>query len=137
MKHREAVSHIMSKEVKTVHQKQNLAEVQQLMDEFNIRHIPVVNGSAVIGILSRTDIMHARYGAIKGGEEMQTTLLEQMSVEKAMTADPMTVSSGMSIREVGGIFHEKSFSALPVVEDEKLVGIVTTKDLIGYLLEQY
>lgn len=137
MKHREPVSHIMTKEVKTVHQKQNLAEVQQLMDEFKVRHIPVLDGAKVIGMLSRTDIMHARYGAIKGGEEMQTTLLEQMSVEKAMTADPKTVSAGMSIREVGGIFHENTFSALPVIEDEKLVGIVTTQDLIGYLLEQY
>jgi acetoin utilization protein AcuB len=137
MKHREPVSHIMSKDVKTVHQKQNLAEVQQLMDEFKIRHIPVLDGNKVIGILSRTDIMNARYGAIKGGEELQTTLLTQMSVEKAMTPNPQTVSSGMSIREVGGIFHEKTFSALPVIEDEKLVGIVTTKDVIGYLLEQY
>ncbi len=137
MKHREPVSHIMSQDVKSVHRKQNLAEVQQLMDEFKIRHVPVVDGDAVVGMLSRTDIMHARYGAIKGGEELQMNLLEQMPVEKAMTPDPQTVTPGLSIREVGGILHEKNFSALPVVEDKKLVGMVTTKDLIGYLLEQY
>lgn len=137
MKHREPVSQIMSKAVKSVHRKQNLADVQQLMDAFNIRHIPVVDGEAVVGILSRTDIMHARYGAIKGGEELQMNLLEQMPVEKAMTPNPQTVSPGVSIREVGSILHEKNFSALPVVEDQKLVGMVTTKDLIGYLLEQY
>lgn len=137
MKHREPISHIMSKEVKTVHKKQNLAEVQQLMDEFKIRHIPVVEGGNVIGILSRTDIMSARYGAIKGGEALQTSLLEQMPVEKAMFANPQTVSAGMSIREAGEIFHKNTFSALPVVEEDKLVGIVTTQDLIGYLLEQY
>lgn len=137
MKHREPISHIMSKEVKTVHKNQNLADVQKLMDEFKIRHIPVVDGSKVIGILSRTDIMNARYGAIKGGEALQTSLLEQMPVEKAMFANPQTVSSGISIREVGGIFHKNTFSALPVVEDDQLVGIVTTQDMIGYLLEQY
>ena len=137
MKHREAVSHIMSKDVKTVHRKQNLAEVQALMEEFKIRHIPVVDGEKVVGMLSRSDIMHARYGAIQGGEELQTTLLEQMPVEKAMTADPKTISAGQSVRDAGVMLHEGHFSALPVIEDGKLAGIVTTKDLIGYLLDQY
>lgn len=137
MKHREPVSHIMTKEVKTVHEKQNLAEVQQMMDEFNIRHIPVVKGDSVVGILSLTDVMRARYGEVKGGEAMQMNLLEQVSVASAMTADPQTVSAGMTIREVGGIFHENNFSSLPVLEGDKLVGIVTTKDVIAYLLEQY
>lgn len=137
MKKREAVSHIMSKEVHTVHRKQSLQDVEELIEKYFIRHVPVVEGEKVVGILSRTDLMRIRYGALKGQEEMQKSLFQQMLVEEAMTPLPTTVTPETSIREVGEMLHEAEFSALPVVENNKLVGIVTTTDLIGYLLEMY
>jgi len=138
MKHRESIKNIMTTEVKTVHRRQNMAEVQKMMESYQIRHVPVVESEKVIGMISRTDLMHVRYGAMKGKEASQTALLETMPVEEVMTETPMTVPVGVSIREAGRLLHEKDFSALPVTdEDEKLVGIVTTKDMVGYLLEQY
>lgn len=137
MKQRESVSHIMSVDLKTVHKKQNLADVNTLMETFKIRHVPVVDGEQVIGIISRTDLMHVKYGAMKGQEKLQEALLEQMSVEEAMTQTPTTVSSTLPIQDAGRILHEKDFSALPVVDEGKLVGILTSTDLIGYLLAQY
>ncbi len=137
MKQRESVSHIMSKDLKTVHKKQNLADVNTLMDTFKIRHVPVLDGDSVIGIISRTDLMHVKYGAMKGQEKLQEALLEQMPVEDAMTITPTTISSTLPIQDAGKILHEKDFSALPVVDHGKLVGMLTSTDLIGYLLSQY
>lgn len=138
MKNRQPVKDIMSTELKTVHRKQNMAEVQALMDEFHIRHLPVVEGEKVIGMVSRTDLMHVRYGAMKGREKDQRALLATIPVEEIMTETPQTIPVGSSIRDAGHLLFEKNFSALPVTnDDDKLVGIVTTKDMLGYFLEQY
>lgn len=138
MKQRESIQHIMSTDLKTVHRRQNMAEVQALMDTHHIRHLPVVEGDKVIGMLSRTDLMHVRYGAMKGREKDQTALLETLLVEEVMTETPQTIADSFSVREAGMLLFERDFSALPVTNDDnQLVGIVTTKDLMGYFLAQY
>jgi CBS domain-containing protein len=54
-----------------------------------------------------------------------------------MVSKPVAVQHDATIREVAEILSTKEFHALPVVDGSKLVGIVTTTDLIKYLLEQY
>jgi len=137
MKHREPIAHIMSKDVHTVHRKQNLLEVLELMEQEKICHVPVLSGEDVIGILSRTDVMRVSYGTSPEEANRHRDFLRQFEVGEVMTAEPVTVSSETAIRNVGEILHKNSFSALPVVDEGKLVGIITTNDLLAYLLEQY
>ena len=137
MKHREPVSHIMSTELQTVHRKQNLLEVADIFEQNSIRHLPVMNGEAVIGIISRTDVMRVSYGISKVDADHYKNFLQQLEVNEVMTPSPMTVNAKTSIKEVGEILHKHRFSALPVMDEGKLVGIVTTTDMIGYLLDQY
>lgn len=59
------------------------------------------------------------------------------SVEQVMARNLVKVAPDTSIKEVAEILSKKEFHALPVVEDELLVGIVTTTDLIKYLIDQY
>ena len=59
------------------------------------------------------------------------------SIEQVMARNLVKVTPETSIREVAQILSKSEFHALPVVEGELLVGIVTTTDLIKYLLEQY
>ena len=54
-----------------------------------------------------------------------------------MAKTPLTVAADTSIKEVAEILAKQSFHSIPVVENGKLVGLVTTTDLIKYLLEQY
>ena len=54
-----------------------------------------------------------------------------------MVKDVVSVSPNTTIKEVAQFLAEKEFHALPVVDQERLVGIVTTTDLINYLVEQY
>ena len=58
------------------------------------------------------------------------------TIEQVMVKNVVSVSSNTSIKEVAEIFATKEFHALPVVDDDVLVGIVTTTDLIKYLLKQ-
>ena len=69
--------------------------------------------------------------------EVDVTVYNMFTIEQVMTRNLVTISPDSSIKEVAEILAVKEFHALPVVQDELLVGIVTTTDLIKYLLKQY
>ena len=59
------------------------------------------------------------------------------TIEQVMAKNLISVSSKATIKEVAEILSNKEFHAIPVIDNKKLVGIITTTDLINYLLEQY
>ncbi|PIQ24749.1 CBS domain-containing protein [bacterium (Candidatus Blackallbacteria) CG17_big_fil_post_rev_8_21_14_2_50_48_46] len=138
MKKRESIGHIMSAGLFTVHPKQTLWEVKEIFEQQQIRHIPVVSGKDVVGIVSLTDLMRVTYGIAKEDLAQNQAIYQSVNVEQAMTPNPEVVSEETTIREVAELLVEKGFHAVPVVgEDGNLKGLVTTTDLIRYLIEQY
>ncbi len=138
MKKREPISHIMTKTVITVNEKDDLKTVVEKLKANTIRHIPVVKGKEVIGIISRTDVNRLTFGALfEGQENADEAILEMLSIAQVMTSKPRTVSSDTLIRDLAEIFVKEDFHALPVVDKDELKGIVTTTDVVKYFLEQY
>lgn len=138
MKKREPISHIMTKTVVTANEKDDLKTVVEKLKAHTIRHIPIVKGKEVIGIISRTDINRLTFGALfEGQENADEAILEMLSISQVMTSKPKTVSSDTIIRDLAEIFVKEEFHALPVVDNGELKGIVTTTDVMKYLLEQY
>jgi len=138
MKKREPISHIMTKTVVTVNQNDDLTKVVEKLKSNSIRHLPVVNGKKVVGIISRTDINRLTFGALFDGQEgSDEAILQMLTIPQVMTAKPKTVSSDTIIRDLAEIFSKEEFHALPVVYNDELKGIVTTTDVIKYFLEQY
>ena len=138
MKKREPVSHIMTKDVFTVTESDKLQDAVAIINKNNIRHLPVLSGNKVSGIISRTDLNRLTFGALfenqKGADE---SVLNMLSIPQVMTSNPRIISSEDSIREVAEIFSKEEYHALPVVDNGELKGIVTTTDVITYMLEQY
>ena len=138
MKKREPISHIMTKSVVTVNQNDDLTQVVEKLNANSIRHLPVVNGKKVVGIISRTDINRLTFGALFDGQEgSDEAVLQMLTIPQVMTSKPKTVSSDVIIRDLAEIFSKEEFHALPVVDNGELKGIVTTTDVIRYFLEQY
>lgn len=139
MKRREPVSAIMTQNVQTVNLNDELSDVVDTLKKHKIRHIPVVDGKEVAGIISRTDINRLTFGSLFENQEgADEAVLTMLSVSQVMTARPRLVSIDATIKDVAEIFAQEEFHALPVVdENSALVGIVTTTDIIKYLLEQY
>ena len=137
MKKREPISHIMTKSVITVNQNDNLKNVVEKLKANSIRHIPVVNGKEVIGIISRTDINRLTFGALFDGQDgADEAILEMLTIPQVMTAKPKTVPSERIIRDLAEIFVKEEFHAAPVVDNGELKGIVTTTDVLKYFLEE-
>lgn len=139
MKKRTPVSKIMSTDLVTLNSKDDLTTAEELFKLHQIRHIPIVQGEEIIGMLSHTDLMKVSYAeTIEAYEtEVDIVLNSIFTIEQVMTKNVVTVQVSDTIREVAEILASREFHALPVVENDELVGIVTTTDLIQYLLEQY
>ncbi|MFT5751828.1 MAG: CBS domain-containing membrane protein [Dokdonia sp.] len=139
MKKRTPVSSIMTKNVITLNTNDTLEIGERLFKENSIRHIPVVKGAHIVGMLSYTDLLRISFadGILEDEEDVDTTVYNMFSIEQVMAKHLVVVNSDTLIKEVAEILSKKEFHALPVVDNEELVGIVTTTDLINYLLEQY
>jgi CBS domain protein len=138
MRQRVPVSQIMSKELVTLTPDQSLYEAERLFKKHRIRHIPVVEGDKLIGIVSYSDLLRISFADMTDGEEEVTSVVYDMyTIPQIMAKTPLTVTADTSIKEVAEILAAQSFHSIPVVDNGKLVGLVTTTDLIKYLLEQY
>ena len=139
MKKRVPVSQIMTKNVVTLTTMDDLVTAEETFKKNRIRHIPIVSGDTILGILSYTDLMRISFAdAIDEDEhDVDTMVYNMFSIEQVMVKDVLSVPPAATIKEVAQFLSQKEFHALPVVDEEKLVGIVTTTDLIRYLLELY
>lgn len=139
MKKREPVSKIMSTELVTVDRhKHNLKDVKVKFEKGKIRHIPVMEGENLTGIISKNDIMRLSFGSLfDGGENSDAAVFDMLSIDQVMTHKPKTVDADTPIRDVAEMLVKEKFHSLPVTQEGKLAGIVTSTDIIGYLLEQY
>lgn len=138
MKKREPISHIMTKTVVTANEKDGLKTVVEKLRANTIRHIPIINGKEVVGIISRTDINRLTFGALFDGQEgVDEAILDMLTITQVMTSKPKTLSSDTIIKDLATTFVKEDFHALPVVDNGELKGIVTTTDVIKYFLEQY
>ncbi len=139
MKKRTPVSEIMTKTVITLNHTDELETAEKLFKSKKIRHIPVVSGDAIKGMLSYTDLLRISFADAVDEEDdsVDTVVYNMFSIEQVMAKNLVSVPSTTTIKEVAEILATKEFHALPVVDDDKLVGIVTTTDLINYLIEQF
>ncbi len=138
MKHRVPVSQIMTKDVVKLTTKNTLFDAEKLFKEHNIRHLPVVSGNQLIGILSYSDLLRISFSELSDNEEkVDTTVYNAYTIEQVMAKNPVGVSPDQTVRDVTEILTKQSFHSLPVVENGELKGVITTTDLLKYFLEQY
>ncbi|QTD38676.1 CBS domain-containing protein [Polaribacter batillariae] len=138
MKKRTPVSEIMSKKLVTLSSSDSLEKAEKLFKEKKIRHIPVVRNKEIIGMLSYTDILRISFADITEDEKnVDTFVYDMFTINQVMAKDVCIVSPDTTIKEVSELLSKKEFHALPVVKEGELVGIVTTTDLINYLIAQF
>lgn len=139
MKKREKVANVMTTDVQTVNITNSLKEANDLFAKHRIRHLPVVSGEKLIGILSQTDILRISFGNTFGSEQSggDEAIFDMLSINQVMKHSPETVSSEDTLKDAAKILADREFHALPVTDGDKLVGIITTTDIINYFIEQF
>jgi len=119
------VKHVMSSPVVTVESKGNLGSAARIMVRHEIGSVVVVERKKPVGILTERDITKQ---IIKGGAVLKTP------VKKLMTKALVTAPPNMPIQEAFELMLMNKIRRLPVLEDDKLVGIVTEKNLMRWVL---
>ncbi len=139
MKKKESVSQIASTALITIQLGQKLSEARKLMQVNQIHHVPVLQGKKLMGILSAVDLATLSLTSFGSDERANDAILDnQFSVEEVMSKNMVTIKPTAPIREAAEILAEGHFHSLPIVDKEgDLQGLVTSTDLIRYLLSQY
>lgn len=127
------VRDLMSAEVATVRRNDQLLIADDLMRLGRIRHTPVLDDDTeeVVGVLSQRDLFRGALARALGyGQHAQQKVLGMLLVKDVMTTDPVTVRPDAALAEAARLMLERKIGCLPVVEDGKLVGILTESDFV-------
>ena len=133
-----SVADLMSRNPITVQPDTPLREVLNLMRRDDCRQLPVVdaNGS-LVGIVTDRDVRLAMNSPLTLRERWQDTeLLESVTAEGCMSADPVTVGADSPAYLAAEMLITYKFGALPVVEADSLVGIISVTDFLQYFSEE-
>ena len=126
----------MSIDLVTVTPETTFPEAFQLIREKGVRHLPVVDRGKLVGVVARTDLLHA-------SPSMATTLsvfemnflLANLHVREVMSAPPVTVSEDAPLEEAARVMVENKIGCLPVMRDGELAGLITETDIFEVFVE--
>jgi len=121
----------MTTDVTTVGRNDELTIADDIMKMKRLRHLPVVEEGRLVGILTQRDLFHAALStALNFGEKAQKGFLKTVVVKEVMTDEVLTIDPGADVKEAARRMIEHKIGCLPVVENGKLVGIVSETDLL-------
>lgn len=137
-RHRMEVRDWMTADPVTVAPDALLAEAYRLMEENEVRRLPVVNKQReLVGILTRSDLLqHVPF--FPDEEELEEELpYIAMTVEEAMSFDPISIESTDTIQDAAELMLEMKVSGLPVAAGNRLVGIITESDIFRLVVAEW
>jgi acetoin utilization protein AcuB len=126
---------IMSTDLITVGEFDPLTRVKEIFDNNNLHHIPVVESCKIIGIISKSDYLFFLRGFSPDEAKYDIYRLKAHFVHEIMTVGVATLEVQERVVVALEVFKENLFHAIPITNNERLVGIVTTYDIINALAE--
>jgi acetoin utilization protein AcuB len=115
------VNQIMSPKIVTISPNRQVAQALKLMQKHQIRHLPVVEKKRMVGWITSRDLR----------EILLASMLEEIKVGDVMVQAPLSVTPDTEVEEAARLIHEHKIGGMPVVEGDRLVGVITMHDLIA------
>ena len=137
MKRDEPVGEVMTKHPRSVQVTDKIGDVRAALADRRLHHLPVVDGEKLVGIISSTDLLEFGFEPRDSHADLDEYLNEHFSIPQIMQTNLVTVPSDSTVRDAARALTTGDLHAVPVVGDNnKLVGIVTSTDIVSYLLSQ-
>jgi acetoin utilization protein AcuB len=132
-----AVSQWMTKSVMTIKPQDTLRHARERLAKYRINQLPVVVNDKLVGIVTDRDVRDAYPSSLRlfHGKDIDE-FGDSHTVEEIMTYNVVAISPGTSLREAVQRLRRQRFGALPVVDNGKLVGIITRSDLLDAMLAE-
>ncbi|MCL5995958.1 MAG: CBS domain-containing protein [Chloroflexi bacterium] len=126
----------MSPNPVTIGPKTSLHDAHALMKERHVRRLMVVEGSKLAGIVTLGDVREAEPSSATSLSIFELHyLLAKLTIDEIMTRNPVTVQAGATIRDAARLMLEHQVGGLPVMDGDKLVGIITESDIFRVLVQ--
>jgi len=120
----------------TVTPQNSVPDATAMMKKHAVRHLPVVQGSRVVGVVSQSDIAKASPSSATSLSANEVTyLLSKLKVSSIMTRDPVTISPDALLEEAAIAMRDHKIEMLPVVENDALVGVITESAILDAFIE--
>ena len=128
------VKDLMSDTLEVVSPDAHLHDVLTTMNRVGCRQMPVVANDTLVGIITDRDIRLATNSPVidTGANLVRETILDGVRVDDCMTPDPEYVSSNAALRDVAELLSLNKFGAMPVVDEGKLVGMISYIDFLKH-----
>ncbi len=130
------VRDIMVKEVATLDVNDELSLANDIIRLGRIRHLPVVEGQRLVGIISERDLFRSSLAQALGyGTAATRDLMKTMSIKDIMISEVVTVSPETELPQAVRLMLDHKIGCLPVVENDRLVGLITETDILMQYLK--
>ncbi|MCG3173559.1 MAG: hypothetical protein GMKNLPBB_01756 [Myxococcota bacterium] len=130
------VRDIMSNQVITLSEDEDLGLAEEVMKLGRIRHLPVTRGGELRGLVTHRDLLRASISSLADmDDDARRTVLRRVRVSDIMNRDVHSVSPDMKLIDVCREMISHKYGCLPVVEDGRVIGIVTEADFVKLALD--
>jgi acetoin utilization protein AcuB len=128
------ITTIMTKNVVCVSSEQSILDVKHIYEkkEFH-HHIPVVDNGKLVGMVSLIDFMYNIAGA---GIDDNNKVYSELKVKNIMTKKPYFLTTIATIEDAAKVLAKGQYHAIPILEKDKIMGIVSTADIIQFFLNE-
>jgi acetoin utilization protein AcuB len=129
------VSQYMSEDPVTLDPEDSLMRALEVMRLRGVRRVPIVVGGRLVGLLTEGDLKRAEPSPLDESQEEFERVMEATTISRIMIQNPMTVAPGLPLLEAAKILQGTKYGALPVVEEDRIVGILTDNDLLRAFID--
>jgi predicted transcriptional regulator len=128
------VRDVMQEKIVTISAGERLSTVEDIMTLGRVRHMPVVHGGKLVGVVSERDLLRASLSSLHEafGADERRAFLHVIEISRVMTSPPVTIDPDASVQEAALIMAERKIGCLPVLDGELLVGMITETDILRH-----
>ena len=131
----QVVRDIMVSNLTTLPRESSLLDAAITMRRTSLRHLLVVDGEKLVGIISERDVQRCSPSLLSPiTQEEYNAIFENTPIERVMFRNPLTVTPDSPIRDAVAVMLDRKVGCLPVVEGERLVGILTRSDVLNLVM---
>lgn len=124
----------MQTKLVTISASERLSTVEDIMTLGHVRHMPVVQGGRLVGVVSERDLLRASLSGLSRHRDAERrAFLHVVEIARVMSTPPIVIHPEASIEEAALIMAEKKIGCLPVLEGDRLVGLVTETDVLRWV----
>ena len=127
----------MAEKIVTISADDSLSTVEDIMTLGRVRHMPVVRGGTLVGVVSQRDLLRASLSNLtEFGSEQRRAFLQVVEINRVMSSPPIVIGPDATPEEAALVMADKKIGCLPVLEGQMLVGMLTETDLLRYFAGQ-